>query len=142
MEHEALLRLEAIERATSAERAEEAAKSARASAEMLAESLRIQVRCFAFSTSRAEKWTDLLLLLLLWDSLHYLGVRRGLYACGYSTCVHHMYVSLREETTKNTWCSCACCTVVGGRVRVFSWTVKDGRPYFTCEFLGVLHRLG
>lgn len=43
MEHQACLRLEATERATLAERAEQEAKGARASAEMLAESLRIQV---------------------------------------------------------------------------------------------------
>lgn len=43
MEHEALLRLEAVERANSAQTAEEEAREARASAEMLAESLRIQV---------------------------------------------------------------------------------------------------
>lgn len=44
MEHEALLRLEAIERTTAAERAEQEAREARAAAELLAESLRIQVR--------------------------------------------------------------------------------------------------
>ncbi|CAM9595393.1 unnamed protein product [Pylaiella littoralis] len=43
MEHQACLRLEATERATLAERAEQEAKGARASAEMLAESLRIQL---------------------------------------------------------------------------------------------------
>lgn len=43
MEHEALARLEAIERANSAQTAEKEAREARASAEMLAESLRIQV---------------------------------------------------------------------------------------------------
>lgn len=51
MEHEALARLEAIERANSAQTAEKEAREARASAEMLAESLRIQVctRVAAFS---------------------------------------------------------------------------------------------
>ncbi len=44
MEHESLLRLEAVGRANSATRAEEEARAARESAEMLAESLRIQVR--------------------------------------------------------------------------------------------------
>eukprot|EP00903_Cladosiphon_okamuranus_P019787 g18189.t1 len=43
MEHESLLRLEAVERANSAQTAEEEAREARASAEMLAESLRIQL---------------------------------------------------------------------------------------------------
>lgn len=43
MEHESLLRLEAVERANSARTAEEEAREAKASAEMLAESLRIQV---------------------------------------------------------------------------------------------------
>ncbi|CAM9137313.1 unnamed protein product [Hapterophycus canaliculatus] len=43
MEHEALLRLEAIERATAAERVGQEAREARASAELLAESLRIQL---------------------------------------------------------------------------------------------------
>lgn len=43
MEHEALLRLEANERAAAAERAEQGARKARASAELLAESLRVLV---------------------------------------------------------------------------------------------------
>ncbi|CAM9747976.1 unnamed protein product [Scytosiphon promiscuus] len=43
MEHEALLRLQANERAAAAERAEREAREARASAELLAESLRIQL---------------------------------------------------------------------------------------------------
>eukprot|EP00752_Nemacystus_decipiens_P017112 g15328.t1 len=43
MEHEALLRLDAVKRANSAQTAEGEAREARASAEMLAESLRIQL---------------------------------------------------------------------------------------------------
>lgn len=55
MEHEALLRLEAIERANTAQTAEEEAREARASAEMLAESLRIQVRHPCFSSLGTAK---------------------------------------------------------------------------------------
>lgn len=53
MEHEALLRMEATERAASAERAEEEAKGARASADMLAESLQIQV-CSSLSAPEEQ----------------------------------------------------------------------------------------
>lgn len=49
MEHEALLRLEQVERASTAERAEEEAREATASMELVAESLRARVRIFCFS---------------------------------------------------------------------------------------------
>jgi len=55
MEHESLLRLEAVERANSSTRAEEESRAARESAEMLAESLRIQVlTCVCFLSSHHE----------------------------------------------------------------------------------------
>lgn len=55
LEHEALLRLEAVARANSAQTAEEEARETRASAEMLTESLRIQVCIHTFSATH-EDW--------------------------------------------------------------------------------------
>lgn len=66
MEHEALLRLEALERASSAEKAEEEGREVRALAKLEAESLRAQVKTlfftypsrmkhFFFSTSRDSR---------------------------------------------------------------------------------------
>lgn len=62
MEHEALLRLEAAERAASAEKAEEEAKEARRSAEMLAESLQIQVYMLCSLTTSNTNWIFVKLL--------------------------------------------------------------------------------